>query len=185
MGTIEIANMVFSTLFSSFMTLWKNKQENDRAKEEFYLTTIKEQRQESKDVREYEGVPISEQNRIKTKKKKWTFFGKEFGYEFSSNDSGKYSASTGFHITRRIIALTCVFSIIVLPIVLPVFFDASITYGYIENSWSLLPWVNEVPVIKWITIGDATKNIVITPIMSNIIINIISMFFGNQITKKS
>lgn len=186
MGGLEIFNMVFSTLFGSLMTLWKNKQEDVRAEREFYLTTIKEQGKQTKDAREYEGVPVTEQSRIKTKKKTWVLFGKEFGYDFSSNDSGSYRSSTGFHITRRIIALTCVFSIIVLPIILPVFSGESISiaYGYVENSWSILPWVSEVPVVKWVVFGDATKTIVINPIMNNIIISIIGLFMGNQISKK-
>ena len=184
MGSLELFNLIFSTVFGSVMKLWANRQEDNRAEREFYLKTITEQSKEKKDVREYEGVPVTEQNRIKTSARKFYVWGKTFGWESSSNDSGKYKASTGFHITRRIIALSCVFSIIVLPIILPVFYDASVTFGYIENSWSLLPFVNEIPVVKWITIGDATKNIVITPLQTNVIISIISLFFGSEIVKK-
>lgn len=185
MGSLELFNLIFSTIFGSIMKLWANKQEDNRAEREFYLNTIKEQGKQKKDVREYEGVPVTEQNRIKKTIRKFYIWGKSFGWEFSSNDSGKYKASTGFHITRRIIALSCVFSIIVLPIILPTFANVSVTFGYIENSWSLLPFVNEVPVVKWITVGDAVKNIIITPLQTNVIISIISLFFGSEIVKKN
>lgn len=184
MGTLEILNLVFSTLFGAVMTLWKNAQEDKREERKYTIDAFKEQVKATTGAREYEGAPITEQSRIKVKKKVWTILDRKFGYEYSSNDSGKYEKSSGFQLTRRFIAIVCVFSIIVLPIVMPTFFDSSVTFGYVENSWSLLPWVQETPVIKWITIGDASKNIVITPVMSNIIINIIGMFFGNQVTKK-
>jgi hypothetical protein len=184
MGTVEILNFLLSGVGAAFLTIWKNKQEDTRAEREFYLQTISKQAEATKDAREYEGVPITEQSRFIKKKKTWMLFGKDFGYDFESNDSGTYKASTGFHMTRRIIALLSVISLIVLPIILPVFYDASVTFGYIENSWTLLPWVSEVPVVKWITVGDATRNVVITPLMSNVLISVISSFMGNQITKR-
>ena len=184
MGTLEIINFVFSNLFAGLMTMWKNKQEDQRSEREFYLHTIKEQGNQTKSARNYKGVPITEQNRIRTYGRKFFVFGKTFGWETDLNDSGKYKSSTGFHITRRIIALLCVISIIVLPIILPVFADASVTFGYIENSRSFLPWVNEAPVTKWLSVGDATKNIVITPLQTNIMISIIGLFFGNTVAKK-
>ena len=185
MGTLEILNFIFSNVFSGLMTMWKNKQEDQKSEREFYLKTIKEQNKETIGAREYEGIPITEQNRAKSCKRKFYFWNKTFGWESSSNDSGKYKAATGFHLTRRLIALLCVISIIVLPIVLPVFMDASVTFGYIENSRSLLPWVSETPVTKWISVGDATKNIVITPLQTNIMISIIGLFFGNTVTKRN
>ena len=185
MGLLEILNFVFSNVFGGLMTIWKNKQEDVRAEREFYLTTIVEQNKATKEAREYEGVPVTEQSRIKTKNKKWTIFGKEFGYESSSNDSGSYKASTGFHVTRRIIALVCVFSIVVMPIILPVWFDTSIAYGYIENSWCMLPFMDGEPVVKWIVFGDGAKTIMLSPLQTNIMISIIGLFFSNQITKKS
>jgi len=185
MGTLEILNFIFSNVFSSLMTMWKNKQEDQKTEREFYLKTIKEQNKETIGAREYEGIPITEQNRVKASKRKIFIWGKTFGWESSSNDSGKYRASTGFHLTRRLIALLCVISIIVLPIILPVLMDASVTFGYIENSRSLLPWVSDTPVTKWISVGDATKNIVITPLQTNIMISIIGLFFGNTVTKRN
>jgi hypothetical protein len=184
MGTLEIINMLASTIFGAFMTMWKNGMDDKKAERENYLKIIKEQREETNAARTFEGVPITEQNRIKTYTRKWVIFGKEFSYYKSSNDSGKYRSETGFHITRRVIALLCVLSIIVLPIVLPVFYDITITFGYVENFRALLPWRDDIPVIKWIVVGNAERNIVITPIMNNIIINIIGMFFGNQISKR-
>jgi len=186
MGTIELFNLIFSNVFGALITLWKNKQEDKKSEREFFINTIKEQGKQNKEVREYQGVPVTEQNRIRTNTKKITFWNKVFAWESSSNDSGKYRSSTGFHITRRIIAILCVISIIVLPIILPVFFDASVTFGYIENAKSIFFfWSDETPIIKWITIGNAEKNIVITPVMSNIIIHIIGLFFGNQFCKRN
>jgi hypothetical protein len=185
MGLLEILNFVFSNVFGGLMTIWKNKQEDVRAEREFYLKTIIEQGNNTKDAREYEGVPVTEQNRIKTKKKKWVLWGKEFGYESSTNDSGNYRASTGFHITRRIIALVCVFAIVVMPMILPVWFDTSVAYGYIEKSWCMLPFVDGEPVIKWIVFGDGVKTIMVSPLQTNIVISIIGLFFSNQIVKKN
>lgn len=185
MGGIELFNMIFSTLFGSIVTLWKNAQEDKKTEREFYLKTIAEQRSETKDVREYQGVPITEQSRIKSKVKKWILFGKEFGYNFSLNDSGTRQVSTGFHLTRRFLAIVCILAIVVFPIVVPAFWDGIMfTYGYVENSWSILPWVKEVPVIKWITVGAGDNSITLTPLSANIAIMILSLFFGNQLVKR-
>jgi len=181
---IELGVLVFNTIFGAVITLWKNSQEDRRAERENTLKIASVNNRSTKQAREYEGIPVTEQNRIRKSKKVFKIFGKEFGWESSVNDTGKYKASTGFHITRRIIALTCVFCVIVLPMLLPVFYNITYSYGYIENTWSMLPWVDETPVVKWISFGDGINNVVVTPLMINVMLSIIGLFFGNQITKR-
>jgi hypothetical protein len=38
--------------------------------------------------------------------------------------------------------------------------------------------------INWIAVGSGLRPIVISPVTNNILITIIGMFFGNQITKR-
>ena len=67
----------------------------------------------------------------------------------------------GFQWTRRIIALTAVFAIVLFPKLLPLLQpDASVIVGYLEFKPGFL-FIPEKEIMKWITLSS--NSLVITP----------------------
>ena len=88
----------------------------------------------------------------------------------------------GFQWTRRIIALTAVFAIVLLPKLMPIFQpDVSVIVGYLEfkTSFFFLP---EKEIMKWITLSS--NSLVITPLDTNLVAAIIGLYFGGSLVKK-
>ena len=82
----------------------------------------------------------------------------------------------GFQWTRRIIALTAIFAIVVLPKLLPLISpDAHVIVGYTQFKPGFLFFEGK-EVMKWIPM-DA-KGIVITPLDTNLVSAIIGLYFG-------
>jgi len=105
--------------------------------------------------------------------------------EASQIKTREYQGSSGFHMTRRAIALIVVIAIVLLPILLPaIYSDITIVIGYYDTTKSIWPWSNTYESIHWIAAGSGTRPIVISPVMNNILITIIGMFFGNQMVKR-
>ena len=73
----------------------------------------------------------------------------------------------GFQWTRRIIALTAVFAIVLLPKLMPIFQpDVSVIVGYLEFKPSFL-FLPEKEIMKWITLSS--NSLVITPLDTNLV----------------
>ena len=90
--------------------------------------------------------------------------------------------NTGFQWTRRIIALTAIFSIIVLPKIIPVFApEVQIIVGYLEFKPGFL-FLEGKEVMKWVPM--ATRGIVITPLDTNLVAAITGLYFGGSLVKK-
>jgi hypothetical protein len=105
--------------------------------------------------------------------------------EASQIKAREFQSSSGFHMTRRAIALIVVIAVVLLPILLPaIYSDITIVIGYYDTTKSIWPWVNTYESIHWIAAGSGTRPIVISPVMNNILITIIGMFFGNQMVKR-
>ena len=88
----------------------------------------------------------------------------------------------GFQWTRRIIALTAVFAIVLLPKLMPIFQpDVSVIVGYLEfkPAFFFLP---EKEIMKWITLSS--NSLVITPLDTNLVSAIIGLYFGGSLVKK-
>ena len=84
--------------------------------------------------------------------------------------------NVGFQWTRRIIALTAVFAIVVLPKILPLVTpDAHVIVGYTEFKPGFL-FLEGKDVMKWVPM--AHKGIVITPLDTNLVSAIIGLYFG-------
>jgi hypothetical protein len=62
--------------------------------------------------------------------------------------------------------------------------DITIVIGYYDTARGFWPWSSTYETINWIAIGSGLRPIVISPVTNNILITIIGMFFGNQITKR-
>ena len=90
--------------------------------------------------------------------------------------------NVGFQWTRRIIALTAIFAIIVLPKILPLVSpDAHVIVGYTEFKPGFLFFEGK-EIMKWVPM--AHKGIVITPLDTNLVSAIIGLFFGGSLVKK-
>ena len=88
----------------------------------------------------------------------------------------------GFQWTRRIIALTAVFAIVLLPKLMPIFQpDVSVIVGYLEFKPGFL-FLPEKEIMKWITLSS--NSLVITPLDTNLVSAIIGLYFGGSLVKK-
>ena len=86
----------------------------------------------------------------------------------------------GFAWTRRIIALTSVFAIVLLPKLVAVYYpDVSVTVGY--TNWNPGFWFIKEgrEVFEWITF----QGLVITQLDTNLVSAIIGMYFGGSLVK--
>ena len=86
-----------------------------------------------------------------------------------------------FAWTRRLIALSAVFSIIVLPKLVAVWYpDVSVYVGYTEATGGPLAWLfGPAESIQW----KMAKGFVITPLDTHIVSAIVGLYFGAGFTK--
>lgn len=90
--------------------------------------------------------------------------------------------NVGFQWTRRIIALTAIFAIVVLPKILPLIDpQAQVIVGYTEWNPGFLFFEGK-DVMKWVPM--AHRGIVITPLDTNLVSAIIGLYFGGSLVKK-
>tara|TARA_B100000686_G_scaffold278800_1_gene299034 strand:- start:155 stop:586 length:432 start_codon:yes stop_codon:yes gene_type:complete len=102
---------------------------------------------------------------------------------FAARQTDKARAVSDPHTkhTRRWIALMCVFSIIVIPIVAPIFTDVTVAYQIItemESGWWIFGSSYETSVWK------EGNTIFITSLQSHTIFSIIGLYFGGSLTRK-
>jgi hypothetical protein len=90
--------------------------------------------------------------------------------------------NVGFQWTRRIIALTAIFAIVVLPKIIPLIDpQAQIIVGYTEFKPGFLFFEGK-DVMKWVPM--AAKGIIITPLDTNLVSAIVGLYFGGSLVKK-
>ena len=91
--------------------------------------------------------------------------------------------NVGFQWTRRIIALTAIFAIIVLPKIIPLIDpQAQVIVGYTEWKPGFLFLTEGKDIMNWVPM--AAKGIVITPLDTNLVAAIIGLYFGGSLVKK-
>ena len=97
----------------------------------------------------------------------------------AARDAGKNDKH--FAWTRRLIALSAVFSIIVLPKLVAVWYpDISVYVGYTEVQGGFLNWLfGPEEAIQW----KMAKGFVITPLDTHIVSAIVGLYFGAGFTK--
>ena len=89
--------------------------------------------------------------------------------------------NVGFQWTRRIIALTAIFAIVVFPKLVAVFApDIAVTVGYTQFKPGFLFFTQDVEIFKWITF----EGLVITQLDTNLVSAIIGMYFGGSLVKR-
>ncbi len=102
-------------------------------------------------------------------------------FQLQAVEAARNVKDKGFQWTRRIIALTAVFSIVVLPKLVAVFApDVLVTVGYTEFKPGFLFFTKDVEIFKWITF----EGLVITQLDTNLVSAIIGMYFGGSLVKK-
>ena len=86
-----------------------------------------------------------------------------------------------FAWTRRIIALSCVFAIIVLPKMVAVWYpEVSVIVGYTEVKGGIFNWLfGGDGTVQW----RAARGFVITPLDTHIVSAIVGLYFGAGFTK--
>jgi len=90
--------------------------------------------------------------------------------------------NVGFQWTRRIIALTAIFAIVVLPKLIPLIDpQAQVIVGYLEFKPGFL-FLEGKEVMQWVPM--AHRGIVITPLDTNLVAAIIGLYFGGSLVKK-
>ena len=101
-------------------------------------------------------------------------------FQMESIEKARQYDNKGFQWTRRIIALTAIFAIVVLPKVVAVFYpEITVTVGYTEFRPGFL-FIPEKEVMRWI----AMQGLVITPLDTNLVGAIVGMYFGGSLVKK-
>ncbi len=86
----------------------------------------------------------------------------------------------GFAWTRRIIALTSVFAIVLLPKLVAVYYpDVDVTVGYTNWQPGILFIRQGREVFEWVTF----QGLVITQLDTNLVSAIIGMYFGGSLAK--
>ena len=100
--------------------------------------------------------------------------------QMSFVDKARTYDNKGFQWTRRIIALTAVFFIIVWPKIVPVFFDTSVYLTWTEFTRGFLFLIEQ----KEITMDKEFFGVVITPLDTHLMSAIIGLYFGGSLVKK-
>ena len=102
-------------------------------------------------------------------------------FEMKAVAAARNVENVGFQWTRRIIALTAIFAIVVLPKLVAVFApDISVTVGYTQFKPGFLFFTQDVEIFKWITF----EGLVITQLDTNLVSAIIGMYFGGSLVKR-
>lgn len=87
----------------------------------------------------------------------------------------------GFQFTRRIIALTSIFAIVLLPKLVPIFYpEILVTVGYTNWKPGFLFLTEGKEIFEWVSFNG----LVITQLDTNLVSAIIGMYFGGSLVKK-
>ena len=119
--------------------------------------------------------------RLKAKQKEQELLITRGKFQLEAIESARNVDNVGFQWTRRIIALSSIFAIVILPKLVAVYYpDVDVTVGYtVFNSGSLFLTEGR-EVFEWITF----KGLVITQLDTNLVSAIIGMYFGGSLVKK-
>jgi len=101
-------------------------------------------------------------------------------FQMEAIEKARTYENKGFQWTRRIIALSAVFAIIVWPKIVPVFFDTSVWITWTEFSRGFLFLIEK----KEIVMDKEFFGVVITPLDTHLMSAIIGLYFGGSLVKK-
>ena len=102
-------------------------------------------------------------------------------FQLKAVDAARNVENVGFQWTRRIIALSSVFAIVILPKLVAVYYpDVDVTVGYTIFHPGFMFFTDGREVFEWITF----QGLVITQLDTNLVSAIIGMYFGGSLVKK-
>ena len=102
-------------------------------------------------------------------------------FQLKAVDAARNVENAGFQWTRRIIALSSIFAIVILPKLVAVYYpDVDVTVGYTVFNPGFLFFTDGREVFEWITF----KGLVITQLDTNLVSAIIGIYFGGSLVKK-
>ena len=101
-------------------------------------------------------------------------------FQMESIEKARTYENKGFQWTRRIIALSAVFAIIIWPKIVPVFFDTSVWLTWTEFTRGFLFLIES----KEIVMDREFFGVVITPLDTHLMSAIVGLYFGGSLVKK-
>ena len=102
-------------------------------------------------------------------------------FQLKSVEAARNVQDKGFQWTRRIIALSSIFAIVILPKLVAVYYpDVDVTVGYTLFKPGFLFFTDGRDIFEWITF----QGLVITQLDTNLVSAIIGMYFGGSLVKK-
>ena len=117
---------------------------------------------------------------IKAKQQEQQLLIARAGVQISSFKDAREYKNKGFAWTRRIIALTTVFAVVLLPKIVAIYYpEITVTVGYTEFRPKFL-FLAEKESLSWISL----KGLVITPLDTNLVGAIVGMYFGGSLVKR-
>jgi hypothetical protein len=102
--------------------------------------------------------------------------------QYKAWKDARETTNKGVQFTRRVIALTAVFAIILWPKIAAVFFpEISVTLGWMEWKSGVLFFTEGKHVMHWETV----RGILITPLDTNLVSAIAGLYFGGSIAGRN
>ena len=122
----------------------------------------------------------SESRKAKAENEKLLITRGEFDIKAKKQSLDHGLKDKGFAWTRRIIALTSVFAIVLLPKLVAVYYpEVSVTVGYTQWKPGFLFFTEGREIFDWISF----EGLVITQLDTNLVSAIIGMYFGGSLAK--
>ena len=119
--------------------------------------------------------------RIKAKQDEQKMLLQRAEFQQQAVDAARNVENVGFQWTRRIIALSSIFAIIIFPKLVAVYYpEVDVTVGYTVFNPGFLFFTEGTEVFEWITF----QGLVITQLDTNLVSAIIGMYFGGSLVKK-
>ncbi len=119
--------------------------------------------------------------RIKAKQDEQKMLLQRAEFQQQAVDAARNVENVGFQWTRRIIALSSIFAIIIFPKLVAVYYpEVDVTVGYTVFNPGFLFFTEGREAFEWITF----QGLVITQLDTNLVSAIIGMYFGGSLVKK-
>ena len=102
-------------------------------------------------------------------------------FQLEAIQAARTDPNKGFQWTRRIIALTAVFAIVLLPKLVAVYYPTvDVTVGYTNWRAGFMFFREGREIFEWITF----QGLVITQLDTNLVSAIIGMYFGGSLVRR-
>ena len=119
--------------------------------------------------------------KLKAKQKEQELLITRGKFQLEAIESARNVDNKGFQWTRRIIALSSIIEIVILPKIVAVYYPSvDVTVGYTVFNPGFLFFTEGREVFEWITF----QGLVITQLDTNLVSAIIGMYFGGSLVKK-